>query len=392
MTYAVERAFAGRRVLVTGGAGFVGGAVVGRLVEQGARVTVLDDLFTGRADTLPTSVQFVEGSVTDAQLVRDLVADASVVFHMAARNIIASTKNPRDDFETNIGGTLNVLLAARDSRPDRVVYTSSASVYGNPRSIPINEDDPLVLLSPYAVSKLGGENYCNAFYESYGLPVAVVRYSNVFGEGQRPDNPYCGVVSKFFAAAMAGDPLQIHGDGEQTRDYTYVDDAVAATLMAAIHPRAEGEVFNIGTGIETSVNALAVGVADCVPVFIAHPSGIVALLHSGWRGTAAHITTEAIAALARYGLPPDELAIHLGPAICGRCYEVSAEVREQLTGQPATRPGHVDLRSLIAEHATETGVQKITVSSSCTRCDNDRFFSHRAGDKGRQIGVIVAQA
>ena len=138
--------------------------------------------------------------------------------------------------------------------------------------------------------------------------------------------------------------------------------------------------------------ALAIGVADCVPVFIAHPSGIVALLHSGWRGTAARITTEAIAALARYGLPPDELAIHLGPAICGRCYEVSADVREQLTGETATRPGNVDLRSLIAEHATETGVQKITVSTSCTRCDNDRFFSHRAGDKGRQIGVIAAQA
>ena len=137
---------------------------------------------------------------------------------------------------------------------------------------------------------------------------------------------------------------------------------------------------------------LAVGVADCVPVFIAHPSGIVALLHSGWRGTAAHITTEAIAALARYGLPPDELAIHLGPAICGRCYEVSADVREQLTGQPVTRGGHVDLRSLIAEHAAETGVQKITVSSYCTRCDNDRFFSHRAGDTGRQIAVIAAQA
>ena len=138
--------------------------------------------------------------------------------------------------------------------------------------------------------------------------------------------------------------------------------------------------------------ALAVGIADCVPVFIAHPSGIVALLHSGWRGTAAGITTEAISALARYGLPPDELAIHLGPAICGRCYEVSIEVREQLTGQPVTRPGNVDLRSLIAEHATETGVQKISVSSFCTRCDNDRFFSHRAGDKGRQIAVIAAQA
>ena len=135
--------------------------------------------------------------------------------------------------------------------------------------------------------------------------------------------------------------------------------------------------------------ALAVGVADCVPVFIAHPSGVVALVHSGWRGTVAQITAEAIQALARYGLPPDELAIHLGPAICGRCYEVSVEVREQLTGQPVTRPGHVDLRSLIAEHASDLGVQKITVSEFCTRHDNDRFFSHRAGDAGRQIAVIA---
>ena len=137
--------------------------------------------------------------------------------------------------------------------------------------------------------------------------------------------------------------------------------------------------------------ALAVGVADCVPVFIAHPSGVVALLHSGWRGTAARITPEAIQALARYGHPPDELAVHLGPAICGRCYEVSAEVREQLTGQPVTRAGHVDLRSLIAEQASELGVQKITVSEYCTRHDNDRFFSHRAGDAGRQIAVIAAR-
>lgn len=264
MTFAAERALGGRRVLVTGGAGFVGGAVVRRLVAMGARVTVLDDLFTGKAETIPTGAQFVEGSVTDQALVRQLVAEHSLVFHMAARNIIASTKNPRDDYESNIGGTLNVLLAARESRPDRVVYTSSTSVYGNPRSIPINEDDGLVLLSPYAVSKLGGENYCTAFYESYGLPVSVVRYSNVYGPGQRPDNPYCGVVSKFFAAALAGEPLMVHGDGEQTRDFTFVEDAVDATLMAAIHPRAEGEVFNVGTGIETSINQLAAAIGRAV--------------------------------------------------------------------------------------------------------------------------------
>ena len=135
--------------------------------------------------------------------------------------------------------------------------------------------------------------------------------------------------------------------------------------------------------------ALAVGVADCVPVFIAHPAGVVALLHSGWRGTAARILSKAIEMFERYEYPASELAVHLGPAICGRCYDVSAEVREQLTGQPTTRPGNVDLRSLIAEQASEAGVRRLTVSSSCTRCDNDRFFSHRAGDAGRQIAVIA---
>ncbi|MFI5258489.1 MAG: NAD-dependent epimerase/dehydratase family protein [Candidatus Limnocylindrales bacterium] len=268
----LERAFGGRRVLVTGGAGFVGSALVRRLIESGARVTVLDDLFTGRRDAVPTGAELIEGSVTDEQLVRDLVKRHTVVFHLAARNIIASTANPRDDFATNIGGTLNVLLAARDSNLERVVYTSSASVYGNPRSIPINEDDGLVTLSPYAVSKLAGENYCVAFYESYGLPVAVVRYSNVYGPYQRPENPYCGVVSKFLMAAYAGQPLSVHGDGGQTRDFTFVDDAVDATLLAATHPRAEGEVFNVGTGVETSVNELAtaIGRASGRNVLIEH--------------------------------------------------------------------------------------------------------------------------
>lgn len=135
---------------------------------------------------------------------------------------------------------------------------------------------------------------------------------------------------------------------------------------------------------------LTVSVADCVPIFIAHPSGIVALLHSGWRGTIARIIDAGISAYARLGIPPDELKVHLGPAICGRCYEVSAEVRAQLTGQPVNRPGNVDIRSLIAEHAKEIGVTDVSVSSDCTRCDNDRYFSHRAGDTGRQLGVIVA--
>lgn len=136
--------------------------------------------------------------------------------------------------------------------------------------------------------------------------------------------------------------------------------------------------------------ALATTVADCVPVFIAHPGGAVALLHSGWRGTAARIVESALAELTALGLFPHELAMHLGPAICGRCYEVSADVRSQLTGHPANRAGNVDLRLLIADHAGVAGVKRITVSEFCTKCDNDRFFSHRAGDPGRQVGVIFA--
>lgn len=248
------------RVLVTGGAGFVGSNLVRRLLAAGARVTVLDDLFTGRLENLPASgFEFVEGSVCDADLVGRLVAEAQVVFHAAARNIVVSTRNPREDFETNIGGTLNVLLAAREhpERVQRVLYTSSTSVYGNPRYLPINEDDPLSLLTPYAVSKLGGENYCMAFYESYGLPTTAVRYSNIYGPGQDPANPYCGVVAKFIESLFAGEPPVIHGDGNQTRDFTFIDDAVEATLLAATSDRALGEVFNVGTGAETRVNELA---------------------------------------------------------------------------------------------------------------------------------------
>jgi UDP-glucose 4-epimerase len=257
------------RVLVTGGAGFIGSNLVRRLIREGARVTVLDDLFTGRLENLPKQgFEFVEGSVCDPKIVEQLVADAEVVFHAAARNIVVSTKNPREDFETNIGGTLNVLLAAKAAggRVKRVLYTSSTSVYGNPKYLPINEDDHLSLLTPYAVSKLGGENYCMAFFESYGVPTAAVRYSNVYGPGQDPANPYCGVVAKFIECLFGGKAPAIHGDGNQTRDFTYIDDAVEATVVAAQSDRALGEVFNVGTGVETRVNELAAILARIIGV------------------------------------------------------------------------------------------------------------------------------
>ncbi|MFY9556809.1 MAG: NAD-dependent epimerase/dehydratase family protein [Blastocatellia bacterium] len=259
MTY-YSQILAGQRLVVTGGAGFVGSNVVRKLLAENARVVVFDDFYTGDENNLPVGepgLEIVRGSVTDFALVRDVLAGAGLVFHLAARNIIVSTRNPREDYEVNIGGTLNVLLAARELNLPRVVYSSSTSVYGNPRYLPINEDDATNMLSPYAVSKFAGENYCKAFYESYGLSSAVVRYSNVYGTAQRPDNPYCGVVSKFFESAMKGESPRIHGDGEQTRDFTYIDDVVEATLLAGISPKADGQVYNVGTGREVTVNQLA---------------------------------------------------------------------------------------------------------------------------------------
>ncbi len=250
--------FTGKKVLVTGGAGFVGSNVTEYIVRAGGRVTVLDDLSTGQIENIDDDIdfEFVNGSVVDRGLVNRLVKEVDYVCHLAARNIILSTKNPVSDYEVNIGGTLNVLLAARDHGVERIVYSSSASVYGNPRILPIAEDERPHTFSPYSVSKLAGENYCRAFYETYGIPVAALRYSNVYGPKQSPNNPYCGVISKFIEAIDLGRAPQLHGDGQQTRDFTYVGDTVEATLTALLSPKSEGLVFNLGTGIETSVVGL----------------------------------------------------------------------------------------------------------------------------------------
>ncbi len=251
--------FSGTKVLVTGGAGFVGSNLVDRLVEMKANLIVLDDLFTGRKNNIQNldKIEFVEGSVADTKIVNELVEGVDYIFHLAVRNIIVSTKEPELDFEVNARGTFNILLAAKKYGIKRLIYTSSASIYGNPHYLPINEFDNINILNPYAASKFTGECNCFAYYESFRVPVAVVRYSNVYGIRQNPGNPYCGVISKFFDSAMEGKPIQIHGDGEQTRDFTYVTDAVDATILAALSPKAEGQVFNVGSGKETTINYLA---------------------------------------------------------------------------------------------------------------------------------------
>jgi len=258
---------AGKSILVTGGAGFVGSNIVRALVqEHGSRVTVLDDLFTGSEKHLSgIDCDFVNGGVEDAKVVADAVRGMDVVFHLAARNIIVSNSKPREDLHANVIGSFNVFEAALKNNVERVVYTSTSSIYGNPQNIPVAEDDRKSFLSFYSASKFSGEVYATAYNEVFGLPVTIVRYSNVYGINQLPSNPYCGVIGKFIQSALMDEPIKIHGDGEQTRDFTFSSDAIDATILAGTKPKGVGNVYNIGTGVETSINHLAktiIGLCD----------------------------------------------------------------------------------------------------------------------------------
>ena len=248
-----------KNILVTGGAGFVGANLVRTLVEKyGANVTVLDDLFNSTEENLVgIDHQFILGSVEDKSVVSECVKGKDIVFHLAARNILVCNHHPRKDLSVNVVGTYNVLEACLEHNIKRVVYSSTSSVYGNAQKLPIEEGDEKSFLNFYSASKYTAEVYCKTFFEVFELPVTVLRYSNIYGPYQTPTNPYCGVIGKFINNALAGLPLKIYGDGHQTRDYTYVDDAIEATIGAAVNPQAIGQDYNIGTGIQTSVNDLA---------------------------------------------------------------------------------------------------------------------------------------
>jgi len=252
--------FKNRKVLVTGGAGFIGSHVVNALLDLRASVTVLDDFSTGSRKNLPAhpKLNVVRGDITKAETVHKLVHRSAFVFHEASRNILSSLSDPIDDGRVNIMGTLHVLMAIKRSSPAcRLVYASTDSLYGNSRYLPINEEDGTNPLNPYSVSKLAGENYCRAFYESFGISTVVLRYANVFGPCHRLDGVPHNVTSRFIECALSGKPLTVHGDGEQTRDFIFVEDVVEATLLAAVTSKSEGQVYNVGSGFETTIDLLA---------------------------------------------------------------------------------------------------------------------------------------
>jgi UDP-glucose 4-epimerase len=243
--------------LVTGGAGFIGSHLVEALVAADARIRVLDNLSTGdlaNLESVSDRIEFIEGDITDPDTVRQAMHGVEVVFHQAAlASVPRSVANPLATHRACVDGTLNILLAARDAGVRRVVYAASSSAYGNSPLLPKSEHHPTAPLSPYAVAKLAGEHYCAAFSEVYRLETVRLRYFNVFGPKQSPSSPYAAVIPLFIQALASGKRPVLHGDGTQSRDFTYVADVVQANLLAAKAANVSGRVYNIACGRQTTL-------------------------------------------------------------------------------------------------------------------------------------------
>jgi nucleoside-diphosphate-sugar epimerase len=248
------------KYLVTGGAGFIGSHLAEALVERGESVRVLDNLATGRQTNLRAlegRAQFVQGDLRNIDIIKAAAQGVEVIFHQGAiPSVPRSIAEPVASLESNINGTQNVLLAARDAGVRRVVYASSSSVYGDTPTLPKSEEMPANPQSPYAIHKLTGELLCRVFTQIYGLETVALRYFNVFGPRQDPNSQYAAVIPRFVMALLEKQRPVVFGDGEQTRDFTYIENVVQANLLAASAPDAVGRVMNIGCGEQISLNTV----------------------------------------------------------------------------------------------------------------------------------------
>ena len=257
------------KYIVTGGAGFIGSHIV-EAIAGSHEVVVIDNFSSGKQENLSMfsdNVHRIPGSITDFPLLKDAFLGADGIFHLGAiASVARSVDDPIATHETNLTGTLNVLLAARDCGVKKVVFSSSSAVYGDEPTLPKREDMPPVPLSPYAVSKLAGEYYCTVFFELFGLKTVSLRYFNVFGPRQDPLSEYAAVIPKFITRLLHHQPPLIFGDGKQTRDFVYVKDVVQANLLA-MHSTRTG-TFNIGSGESIDLNTLARTLAEIMKVTI----------------------------------------------------------------------------------------------------------------------------
>src|SRR5437588_7098044 len=245
--------------LVTGGAGFIGSHVARALVEQGARVRIIDNLSTGYLENINEigNIDFINASINDNGALMRALEGVELVFQQAAiPSVPRSINYPIETHDASVNGTFSLLLAARDRKVRRVVYASSSSVYGDQAESPKREKMRPDPLSPYAVAKLVGEYYCQVFTRAYGLETISLRYFNVFGPRQDPSSPYSGVISRFVSALLSDEPPVIYGDGEQSRDFTYVSNAVEANLRAAETTRGIGQIINVADGERVTLNEL----------------------------------------------------------------------------------------------------------------------------------------
>lgn len=265
------------KYLVTGGAGFVGSNLVDALLAGGHEVSILDNLSTGSRENLNPCAKFHEVDISDFESIKPLFAGVDGVFHVAALpRIPRSIEAPQETHQANVVGTLNVLVAARDAKVKRVVYSASSSAYGNQPKLPVTEDLPPQPLNPYALQKLTGEYYAKLFYDLYGLETVSLRYFNVYGPRMSLGGAYATVVGVFLEQKKEGKPLTITGDGEQTRDYTHVRDVVRANILAMQSADAgHGEIINIGAGDDKSVNEVAKMIGGNLAYIPARPGEIL---------------------------------------------------------------------------------------------------------------------